>query len=118
MRPHFLSPRYAMENSARQEREYQARQAADAAQSFSNTAEFRDIAPQSGSRRPSRSEVPQTDTMDARDARIRQLEMEVSQLRSTGASGGRPPQQPMEMSNGFRAPSPGGVTQYREPSPQ
>jgi hypothetical protein len=109
---------YAIQNSKRQEAEY--RSARSAREQLSNTAEFRDIPAQRSSRRPSRQaspQVPQTDTMDARDARIYQLEQEVQELRSTTKMG-RPPQQPMYDTQGFRAPSPGGATQYREPSPQ
>jgi len=108
------SLQYAMTNATNQEAAYVASRSSS--KQFTNTAEFRDINSQRSARqsaRSSRQPSPQPQT-DERDARIQRLEAEIYDLRSTGAASGRPP---MEMSKGFSAPSPGGATQYRQPSP-
>lgn len=122
------SLKYAMDNSARQEAEAEAEAKAareeESKMSYShlsNTAEFKDIQHHQ-QQQPETSLAGET---DEKDQRIEQLESEVARLRSGtfsnnnlagGSDGQRPPI--MTMTNGFRAPSPSSMTQYRQPSPQ
>ena len=121
------SLRYAMENSMRQEQETLARAAIATVSidsTLNNTADISDIRvaiPQRGVPPefvPPRSSNQESD-VEARDARIRQLEAEVHELRSAYSQKlpTQPVGQPMTMTNGFRAPSPGSQTMFRAPSP-
>ena len=123
------SLRYAVENSRRQEAEARERAAAytQHQQALNNTVEFQDLAvPETQYRGPStdfvapvshRSNNNQMDSDVAmRDARIAQLEAEVTQLRTSYSQ--RIPTQPMAMSNGFSAPGGADQTMFLDPSPR
>jgi len=110
---------YAVENSARQEREVRETQQmmsqqmsnSNSHRSLNNTAEMNDIKPQF----QQQTQHSNNQANDERDQMIHNLQREVAELRSSfqpprSNGGSRPPS--------YRQASPGAVTQYREPSPQ